>query len=461
MAVEEFKFDQPQALTANGFEKTGCEFRGWATNLNTLSVALVDGAVVSNLLATVKDETNTIYAVWKGNSYSVRFFGNGGTNEMSNQEFEYGVAQKLTANAFGRANYEFIGWAKDPSQAVAYTDGQEVSNLSAEEGAVVPLYAKWKWTGVEPTELSIAADCDKLALTTNEVGVTVETYTNGEERVGLNNQYILMCPPRKSDGDLTASCYLYLGEVKGKGTLSFYYKTTFTQGFESSLNIFMRESSGSNITATVSEWTKFTYVKTDAEMVQPNLLMSTPVQLGDEKVYIDYVTWTPEEETEQTVGVTFRLNDGTSAPADVYDNVTRVAGAPIGELPELESEEGKYFAGWMTEPAGGNPIGSGWIVPAADVQLYTKWNSEKHPVPGPGDEAVIYGATVQDGRFVMAFSNQQQFAYEVWTNSNIAVTNGWALKDVTNSVDEIIIFSPEIDLAVPTMFYKVKTIQRP
>lgn len=196
-------------------------------------------------------------------------------------------------------------------------------------------------------------------------------------------------------------------------------------------------------------------------MVQPNLLMSTPVQLGDEKVYIDYVTWTPEEETEQTVGVTFRLNDGTSAPADIYDNVTRVAGAPIGELPELESEEGKYFAGWMTEPAGGNPIGSGWIVPAADVQLYAKWNSEEHPVPGPGDEAVIYGATVQDGRFVMAFSNQQQFAYEILTNSNIAVTNGWALKDVTNSVEEIIIFSPEIDPAVPTMFYKVKTIQRP
>lgn len=463
MAVEEFKFGQPQALTANGFEKTGCEFMGWATNQNALSkVDLADGAVVSNLLAAVKDETNMIYAVWKGNSYSVRFFGNGGTNEMSDQEFEYGVEQKLTANAFGRANYEFIGWAKDPSQAVAYTDEQEVSNLSAEEGAVVPLYAKWKWTGVEPTELSIAADCDKLALTTNEVGVTVETYTNGEERVGLNNQYVLMCPPRKADDDTSAACYLYLGEVDGKGTLSFYYKTTFTQGFGPSLNIFMRESSGSNITATVSEWTKFTYVKTDAETVQPNLFMTAPIQLGDEKVYIDYVTWTPDEETEQTVGVTYRLNDGTSAPADIHDNVTRVAGVPIGELPVLESEEGKYFAGWMTEPAGGKLIGSDWIIPAADVQLYAKWSSEKHPVPGPGDEAKIVSAGVSQGgsAFILEFANKPEFAYELWTNSDFSVESGWGLMETTNSADATIILKPAILPGWSRLFYRLETKQR-
>lgn len=62
---------------------------------------------------------------------------------MSDQQFTYGQAQNLTANAFSRTGYDFIGWSTTFNGEAEYTDGQSVSNLTAEDGQTVTLYAKW------------------------------------------------------------------------------------------------------------------------------------------------------------------------------------------------------------------------------------------------------------------------------------------------------------------------------
>ena len=82
--------------------------------------------------------------VWA--TYTVRFNKNSddASGTMSNQAFTYSTAQALTANAFtAPTGYAFAGWSTTPDGAVAYTNGQSVTNLTATNGATVDLYAQW------------------------------------------------------------------------------------------------------------------------------------------------------------------------------------------------------------------------------------------------------------------------------------------------------------------------------
>ena len=65
------------------------------------------------------------------------------TGTMSDQLFTYKTAQALTANTFSRIGYSFDGWCTTSNGEVTYTDGQSVSNLTAEDGQTITLYAKW------------------------------------------------------------------------------------------------------------------------------------------------------------------------------------------------------------------------------------------------------------------------------------------------------------------------------
>ncbi|MBR2265867.1 MAG: InlB B-repeat-containing protein, partial [Paludibacteraceae bacterium] len=49
----------------------------------------------------------------------------------------------MTANAFVRDGYHFDGWATASDGNVVYNDGQSVSNLTAEDGGTVNLFAHW------------------------------------------------------------------------------------------------------------------------------------------------------------------------------------------------------------------------------------------------------------------------------------------------------------------------------
>ena len=126
---------------ANRFTWTGHAFSGWARSPGG-QVAYADGAVVVNLAET-QDEVVTLYAVWSGSAYNVRFDSNGGTGVMDNQTIQIGETRNLHANTFSYAGREFLGWALTSSGTVAYGDGDPVYNLSTTSGATVSLYAVW------------------------------------------------------------------------------------------------------------------------------------------------------------------------------------------------------------------------------------------------------------------------------------------------------------------------------
>ena len=140
---QDFLYDEPQSLDLVS-ARTGYGFSGWTANADGTGDTYRDGQVVSNLTS----EANVIvdlYARWYGNSYSIHFDKNaddasGHTDEMG---MTYDVADNLNANDFKRVGYDFAGWSTSTNGAVVYADGQSVSNLTAEAGKTVTLYAQW------------------------------------------------------------------------------------------------------------------------------------------------------------------------------------------------------------------------------------------------------------------------------------------------------------------------------
>ena len=141
MASQGFTYGTAQNLSNGSYTRTGYTFLGWSTNPQATSAAYADGASVSNL---VTSGTLALYAVWRPNAYTIRFLPNGAEGEMADQAATYDTAVNLTANAFTKEGFGFVGWTTggDPT-TVSYTNRQQVLNIATNDGAVVTLSAKW------------------------------------------------------------------------------------------------------------------------------------------------------------------------------------------------------------------------------------------------------------------------------------------------------------------------------
>ena len=106
-----------------------------------------DEELVSNL-TTQAGTTVILYAQWTP-LYNVMFDANGGSG-VTTQVFTYGQSQKLNPNSFTRAGYRFICWnTMADGSGTSYQDEELVSNLTAQAGATVILYAQWVSDDVE------------------------------------------------------------------------------------------------------------------------------------------------------------------------------------------------------------------------------------------------------------------------------------------------------------------------
>lgn len=139
MDPQGFSYGTEQALTSNGFTRTGYVFTGWSTNQNG-KVVYGDGLTVSNLTATV-DGNVTLYAAWNPISYTVRYDGNGAeSGTMAEQTLTYDAEEDLRPNAFVRTGHVFGGWEKENGEKVEVT---HKPNLATVDGAVLVLKAIW------------------------------------------------------------------------------------------------------------------------------------------------------------------------------------------------------------------------------------------------------------------------------------------------------------------------------
>ena len=122
-------------------------------------------------------------------TYSVSFNGNGSTaGSMEAQAFTYDAAQNLSANVFAQnytvsfdakvtevaaltAEYTFAGWAASAEGEKVYDDAQNVSNLTTQNGATIPLFALW-----QPVSVTLPA--------AEQEGYLFEGWFLNEEKIG-------------------------------------------------------------------------------------------------------------------------------------------------------------------------------------------------------------------------------------------------------------------------------------
>ena len=133
--------------------RTGYTFQGWATSSGG-GVAYQPGQAYGN------DANITLYAVWKANTWTVKYNANGGSGAPADQTKTYGQTLKLSSTKPARLDYNFLGWATSKANAdkgtVSYAAG---ANYTA--NAAITLYAVWELAYVRPriTNLTISR-CD-------------------------------------------------------------------------------------------------------------------------------------------------------------------------------------------------------------------------------------------------------------------------------------------------------------
>ena len=128
------KFTKFDTFTLNEPTKTGYTFTGWTgTDVATETKPYtVPTGIRHNLEFT---------AHYRKNTYTINFDGNGSTDgSTASMSMNYDEAKNLTANGFSRTGYTFAGWKFNNTD---YEDGEEVNNLTAEDGGVVTMVAQW------------------------------------------------------------------------------------------------------------------------------------------------------------------------------------------------------------------------------------------------------------------------------------------------------------------------------
>ena len=311
MSVQRFTDDDEQPLTSNAFVRTGYSFSGWALTEEAAAAREVrykDGDVVSSPALT--DQTNTLYAVWSPNSYTIRFERNGGQGSMSAQTMVYDTPATLSANAFTRGaegTFTFLGWATAADGSVTYADGATVTNLATE--GTVTLYAVWE---NNLSDLAKAADSDfELGATGPSASLVVVDSTMSS----YGGSSI-----RFSEGVVYCAV---TGIVHGAGTLTFKWRSNHEMvhpdGAASGLMFAVQEEgkpfASPDIAEVpgVDEWTEVSY-RIDATG-QTILLWRAYYfvqDYGEDCVaWLDQITWAPD-------------GDGpTEEDAPVIDGVTK------------------------------------------------------------------------------------------------------------------------------------------
>ena len=121
-------------LTSTIPTRYGYTFKGWATSSSATTAAYQAGGSYT------ANESVTLYAIWKINTYTVSFDANGGSNAPNPQKKTHGQNLILTVAIPTRTNHVFLGWATDSSaKSVAYAPG---ATYTAEED--VTLCAVWQ-----------------------------------------------------------------------------------------------------------------------------------------------------------------------------------------------------------------------------------------------------------------------------------------------------------------------------
>ena len=130
-------YDVDTTIVLPTVTRTGYTFGGWQSSAEW-NYAIVTDTAPADAAGNV-----TLRAIWNANTYYIRFHPNGGSGEMNDEAFRFDESKPLTLNAFVRDGYNFTGWASSENGQIIYLNGDEIFNLTRNDGAVFHLFAVW------------------------------------------------------------------------------------------------------------------------------------------------------------------------------------------------------------------------------------------------------------------------------------------------------------------------------
>ncbi|MDO4963115.1 MAG: InlB B-repeat-containing protein [bacterium] len=383
--------EDAKALTENAYEKVGYTFKGWSTT-ETGDVEYEDKASVNNLTSGVEI---TLYAVWKANEYTVKFDGNGSSSDAMDNEtgFKYDEAKALSKNTYEKVGYTFTGWSTTETGDVEYEDEELVTNLTAEDGKTVTLYAVWeaneytvKYDGNGSTsgtmsDESRTYDEDAKALTENayeKVGYTFigwSTTETGdvkyEDKAAVNNL--------TSDTEITlyavweANTYTvkFDGNGSTSGTMTDELRTYDEDAKALTENVYKRAG------YTFTGWSTTTDgdVEYEDKATVNNLTSGTEVTL--------YAVW---EANTYTVKY-----DGNGSTSGTMTDELRTYDEEAKALTENAYEKAGYtFTGWNTESDGkgtsySDKAAVNNLTSGTEIILYAVWEANEYTIKFDGN----------------------------------------------------------------------------
>lgn len=150
------QFSKGECIEAEGvnFNHPGWSIIGWSTKEDKDSNKItykIGGKAISdgNDYSAWKNGYNSaleLYAIWERNIFTVKFDANetGYTGSMGNQQFTYGINQKLSANQFKVRGKQFKNWnTQSDGRGTSYAEEADGSKITTSKD-LITLYAQWE-----------------------------------------------------------------------------------------------------------------------------------------------------------------------------------------------------------------------------------------------------------------------------------------------------------------------------
>lgn len=192
--------------------RTGYTFQGWGTSASGSVVYAAGASYTANA-------SDTLYAIWKANTYTVKYNANGGSGAPANQTKTYGTTLKLSSTKPTRTNYTFKGWGTSASATtVSYAAGANYTNNSA-----ITLYAVWELAYTKPVIYNLTATRCDSAGTSSDTGSYGKISFNWETTNAVSGITIAWNSKSGGSGTATVSASGTSGTVNqviGSGALS-------------------------------------------------------------------------------------------------------------------------------------------------------------------------------------------------------------------------------------------------
>ncbi len=264
---------------------TGYSFKEWTGT--AADVALVASKTSASTTFKMPGRAVMLTATYKANSYIIAYNANGGSGTMDATPATYDSEVIVSANGFTREGCSFTGWATNEVDEVVYVAGQAVTNLIAQSGGVVTLYAVWESDAVEPPVIT-PADGATFSTETCTVTITCATpgaviyYSSNGRTPTATDRYLYSGPFTISD-TATITAFAVKGDIQ-----SDYVDVTITHIMPEPLTlkgVLDEEKLGAVTTGDEVEWTP---IEDAAAKVGGSCAVSGTITDDD---YVEHTTW--------------------------------------------------------------------------------------------------------------------------------------------------------------------------